>query len=119
MTSYPEMVSGPGRFDTRLMEVGQGRLIAKGGAEGYQIIGVTAGTLGPDSPGLGLALKISDGDNSERARQVAALHILRHLGVLDDSQMSDLAEFYTHPLYNWRKIQIGEIRPCFDFNSQG
>ena len=118
MTSYPDMVSGPGRFDTRLMEVGQGRLIAKVGAEGYQIIAVTAGALAPDSPGLALALKISDGDNSERARQVAALHILSRLGILDEQQMAELQEFYTHPLYNWRKLEIGEIRPCFEVDHQ-
>jgi L-asparaginase II len=118
MTSHPDMVSGPGRFDTRLMEVGDGRLMVKVGAEGYQIIGITAGALAPDSPGMGLALKISDGDNTERSRQVAALHILSRLGVLNDQQMDELREFYTHPIYNWRKIQVGEIRPCFEVDHQ-
>jgi len=111
MTSYPEMISGPGRFDTRLMEVGQGRLIVKEGADGYQIVGITAGALSPDSPGLGLVLKISDGDPDQRARKVAILHILSNLGILNDQQMAELQEFYIHPLYNWRKLQIGEIRP--------
>ena len=114
MTNHPEMISGPGRFDTRLMGVGQGRLIVKEGAEGYQVVGITAGALGPDSPGLGLVIKISDGDPDQRARQVTALHILSSLGILDADQMADLQEFYTRPLYNWRKLQVGEIRPCFE-----
>ena len=114
MTTHPEMVSGPGMFDTRLMQVGQGKMIVKCGAEGYQIVGITRGALGPDSPALGLAIKISDGDNNWRGCQVAAIHILSKMGLLTDSQRTNLAEFSARPLYNWRKLEIGSIRPCFD-----
>lgn len=114
MTSYPEMVSGPGMFDTRLMQVGKGKMIVKCGAEGYQIVGVTPGAFAPDSPALGIAIKMSDGDNNWRACQVTALHILYRLGILNTAQTTDLPEFNTRPLRNWRGIEIGMIRPCFE-----
>lgn len=119
MTQYPDMISGPGWFDTRLMEVGQGQMIAKYGADGFQIVAVAANALHPGSPGLGLALKISDGDVSERARQIATVHILFKLGILTQEQVEAIPQFYTHPLYNWRKLEIGQIRPCFKVDSRG
>ncbi len=82
MMFNPDMVGGPGRFDTRLMEVAQGRLLVKGGAEGFQAIGIMPGALYPDSPALGIALKISDGDQKSRARPAVALEVLRQLGAL-------------------------------------
>ena len=113
MTSNPEMISGPDMFDTRLMQVANGKMIAKCGAEGYQIVGFSAGVFGSGSPAMGLAIKVADGDNNWRACQVAALHILSQTGLLGNQQLGNLSDFYTRPLYNWRKLEIGAIRPCF------
>ncbi len=82
MTTHPDMVSGPGQFDTRLMEVGQGKLVVKGGAEGYQSIAILPGAIGPNSPALGIVYKVSDGDISGRARPIIGIEILRQLGAL-------------------------------------
>jgi L-asparaginase II len=114
MIRHPEMVAGPGKFDTLIMTAANGKLISKGGAEGYQAIGILPGVLGPDSPGLGIAIKISDGDLRGRARPAVALEILTHLGVLtlDEAEtLADLGPIF--PIYNWRKILIGEARPAF------
>lgn len=114
MTAHPDMVAGPGRFDTRLMQTASGRVLAKGGAEGYQAIGLLPGALGPGSAALGIAIKISDGDHASRARSAVALEILRQLGALSPSELEALADFGPRkPVYNWRKIVVGEIRPCF------
>ena len=113
MSSRPDMVGGPGRFDTRLMLVADGTIVCKGGAEGYQAIAIQSGLLGKNVPGVGIAFKISDGDASGRARHVVTLEILRQLGALDDDQLLALAEFDTRPLYNWRHLEVGMIRPCF------
>lgn len=113
MTSHPDMVSGPGRFDTVLMEVGQGKIVVKGGAEGYQAIGLAPGALGPGSPALGITYKIADGDSAGRARPLVGMTLLRQLGALDEAQLNALKAFDARPLYNWRKIEIGEIRPVF------
>jgi L-asparaginase II len=114
MSAHPSMVAGQGRFDTRLMEAAAGRLIAKGGAEGYQGIVILPGTLGVDSPALGIAFKISDGDPKGRARPAVSLEVLRQLGGLSTAEMEKLADLGpTFPVLNWRKIVVGEARPCF------
>ena len=111
MTAHPEMVAGAGRFDTRLMEVAQGKIVAKGGAEGYQAVGILPGVLAPDSPGVGIALKISDGDPKSRARPAVVLGLLIQLGALTPEEAESLKEYGpVFPIYNWRKILVGEGR---------
>jgi len=115
MTSFPNMVAGPTGFDTALMTAGRGKILAKGGAEGYQALALLPGACGEGSPAYGITFKIADGDQSkpERARPVAAIELLRRLGALDEEQVKALATFAARPLYNWRHIEIGEIRPAF------
>ena len=117
MTTCPEMVAGPERFDTMIMQAARGKVVSKGGAEGYQGMGVAPGALGPGSPALGIAIKISDGDRSDRAVATVALAVLLQLGVLGEAERAGLACFDRRSLYNWRQIEIGEIRPCFDLKS--
>jgi L-asparaginase II len=124
MTAYPEMVSGAGDFDTRLMQAGAGKIVCKRGAEGYQAIGLLPGALGPDSPGIGITMKITDGDFSERkldltghprVRPAVTLEILHQLGALSQAQLSELAEFGpVKQVRNHRGIIVGESRPVFD-----
>ncbi len=117
MPSHPDMVAGPERFDTIVMQVGKGRIISKGGAEGYQAMGLLPDALFPGSPALGICIKISDGDAGDffrggRARTIIAIEILRQLGALTDAEISEsLEKFAARPQYNWRKVRIGEIRP--------
>jgi L-asparaginase II len=119
MTTHPDMVSGPGRFDTRLMQVAQGKIISKGGAEGYQCLGILPKAIDPDSPGIGIAIKISDGDSKNRARPAVALEILRQLGALDQSQLDQLADFGPHlDIKNWRDIIVGQARPLINLNGK-
>jgi len=70
MTEHPEMVGGPRRDVTRLMQLVPG-LMAKDGAEGVFVAAV------PD--GRAVALKIADGAN--RGRAPVMLAALRALGV--------------------------------------
>ncbi len=119
MTSYPEMIAGPGKFDTRLMAATGGKIVSKGGAEGYQAIGIKPGVLGSDSPGIGIAIKISDGDVTGRARPLVALEILTKLGVLTTTEAESLADLGPKiSLINWRKILVGAARPLFEINLQ-
>ena len=114
MTSHPVMVGGIGRFDTRLMQETGGRMVAKGGAEGYQGIGLLSGAIRPESPALGVTLKISDGDPKGRARPAVVLEVLRQLDALPPSELKALEEFGpTLPVYNWRKLVVGKARPDF------
>jgi L-asparaginase II len=113
MTTHPDMVSGPQRFDTLLMQVGQGKIVCKGGAEGYQAFGLAPGALGPGSPAMGVTYKVIDGDQDGRARPVIAMAVLRQLGALNKEQMEALKAFDTRPIYNWRRLEVGVIRPAF------
>jgi L-asparaginase II len=120
MTRHPDMVAGPGKFDTRLMECGQGKIVSKGGAEGYRGIGLLPGALGPGSPALGIALKISDGDPRGRATHAVSLEILRRLGALSADELESMADFGpVLPVTNWRKLVVGQAHPAFELQFDG
>jgi L-asparaginase II len=126
MSSFPEMASGYGEFDEQLMKAGGGKIVTKRGAEGYQIIGLLPGVLGPDSPGIGIALKVSDGDASRmgdhlestnRVRPAVSIEILRQLGVLSAEQEQALASFGPEKtITNHRGLMTGRSHPVFKLN---
>ncbi len=128
MMANPVMVGGVGRFDTRVMEVCSRRILAKGGAEGYMAMGILAGALGAESPGIGIAFKVADGDLSvrnadgsfrNRVRPAMALEILKQLGYVSDKELEALAEFGpVKPITNHRKIVVGESRPAFSLKRE-
>lgn len=114
MTAHPEMVRGPGGYDTELMRVRPGQWASKGGAEGYQAVALAPGALGPGSPALGLTLKVADGNG--RAVSLAASEALRQLGALPAEAWAELGRLGLTPplaLRNWRGLQVGEARTVF------
>lgn len=114
MQARPDLVGGPASFDTRLMEVAGDRLVAKVGAEGYQGIGLMPGALASSSSGVGIALKIADGDARKMAVSAVALEVLRQLGALTNGELAELSEFGPErPVHNWRRIEVGRSAPCF------
>ncbi len=124
MLAYPDMIGGPDNFDTSLMQAAQGRVICKGGAEGFQAFGIMPGAISPGSPALGVAFKISDGDLKGHnypagdphghVRPAVALEILRQLSAFEAEDLEKLADFGPEfPVENWRKLKVGEASPCF------
>jgi L-asparaginase II len=111
MTGVPEMVAGPGRFTTRLMEATGGRVLAKEGAEGFYSVAVR----GPVA--LGIAVKIADG--GLRCRDGVVLDVLRQLGSLSGAEFEALREFHAPALHNFRGLRVGEIRPEVDLEEVG
>lgn len=103
MRSHPEMVGGTRRLCTDLVGATQGRVIAKVGAEGVYC------AAWPER-GLGIALKVRDGDN--RSAQVALLAVLRQLGeaVGDELPLGTLAWYAEPPLRNTRQALTGRLR---------
>lgn len=111
MIEHPEMVGGSkGRLDTELIKAGEGRLISKIGAEGVYTIGVLPCSEWPT--GLGLALKIEDGDD-HRARPPAVIEALRQLGILANRELTALADYAPTPVTNRRGERVGEARAAF------
>jgi L-asparaginase II len=103
MGEAPEMVAGPGRFTSRLIQATGGRVVGKEGAEGFYAVAVR----GPVA--LGIALKIADG--GERCRDGVVLDVLLQLGSLSGAELAELAESHRPPLFNHRGVRTGEIVP--------
>lgn len=115
MTSYPNLVGGPGRMDSVLMEVAQGAVLAKGGAEAFQGMALPPRVLSPQSPAIGIAFKIADGDARNRVRAAVALEVLRQLHVLSKDQLQKLEEFGPEwTIRNWRGLEVGKAYPIFE-----
>jgi L-asparaginase II len=101
MIAYPEYISGTGELDAVLMQVGDGAIACKGGAEGVH--GVSA-----IPQGLGYVSKVRDGGS--RARGPSTIAALRRLGALDEEQATKLARFAHPVVYNRAGRAVGEIR---------
>lgn len=96
----PFYVAGSNRFCTRLMEVGQGRLFAKTGAEG-----VYCGAI-PEL-GLGIALKCDDG--AGRAAEVMMAATMQQLLSADDPLHVELANLVTCEVNNRNGWKVGQL----------
>jgi len=114
MAAHADMVAGPERFDTDGMVAGKGSFISKLGAEGFRGIGILPGRTTGINCGLGLTIKISDGDATYRATSLIAMVVLKALGVLDEIQINALKRYDRRPVTNWRGKEIGEIRPSYE-----
>ncbi|MGH9847197.1 MAG: asparaginase [Blastocatellia bacterium] len=115
MVEHPEMVGGTSkRLDTDLMRAARGQLISKVGAEGVQLLGAKPSARYPK--GLGIAIKIEDGD-IRRARDPVVIETLRQLGLLDDDGLAILAGYARTTVFNHRKIEVGAVRTCFKLSS--
>jgi len=100
MTAHPEMVSGEGRSDLELMQAGRGDWVAKIGAEGVQGIGVRGA-------GIGIAIKVADGN--KRALRPVVASVLEQLGLLDERRRSELAHWVAPVVHNYRGLVTGRI----------
>lgn len=114
MTKYPELIGGTAdRLDTEIMRAAPGKLISKVGAEGVYTAGVLPSEKWPS--GLGLALKIEDGDD-HRARPTVVIEALRQLSVLKDDSLESVARYAFFPVNNRSGDVVGEIRASFSLN---
>lgn len=101
MTSHPELVSGTGRNDLAFMQTAPGDWVAKIGADGVQVIGVR-------SAGIGIALKVADGNM--RALNTATVSVLQQLGLVDSPDALLLAPWVRPQLTNYKGLHTGEVR---------
>jgi L-asparaginase II len=104
MTAYPVNVSGEGNLVATIMEVSQGRVAAKTGAEGLLCLAV------PER-GLGIAIRIADG--TYRTHAVAAVAALEQLGILDDVMRQEILARHNPELRNHNGRLVGEIKSVF------
>ena len=101
MTTHPELVSGTNRQDLAFMQTRPNDWVAKIGADAVQVLGIR-------SAGLGIAVKVIDGN--QRAVIAAAIGVLKKLGLLDDLDASPIAQWASADLINAAGIQTGRVR---------
>ncbi len=105
MTRHPFLVAGTDRFDTSLMEVSKGRLVAKGGAAGVHC-------CADRGSGQAIALKFESGDGTWVG--TAVLATLHQLGRLDAGELQALQRFARPSLRNHRRIEVGRAMAVFE-----
>jgi L-asparaginase II len=98
----PFMVGGTDRFDTQVMQRLGERVFCKVGAEGVYCAAL------PDR-GLGVALKIDDGNNA-RAAEVTMAALIEAFVVLDEGEAGLLRSLSEVRLRNWNGIEVGALR---------
>jgi L-asparaginase II len=98
----PFMVGGSARFDSVVMQALGERVFCKVGAEGMYCAAL------PEQ-GLGVAIKIDDG-NTSRACEVAMAAVIEGwLPLLADGERHLLAGLSNLTLRNWRGIEVGRL----------
>ena len=102
VAAAPFMVAGTGRFDTRVMERLGARVFSKVGAEGVYCASL------PEL-GLGVAIKMDDG-NTARACEVVMAAVIQQLLPLDDADAAFMAGFSEVVMRNWNGIEVGRLR---------
>ena len=102
MTAHPFLVGGTNRFDTALMEVTRGRLLAKGGAAG-------AHCTADRRSGVGLSIKLEDVDGTWLSAAVMA--VLVDLGWLTADEQQALDGFAHPMLRNHKGLEVGRVQP--------
>lgn len=102
-SEFPHLIGGTDRLDTMLMRAATGKIISKVGADGVWLCGVLPSERYPS--GLGIALKIEDGDDM-LSRPVVAVDLLRKLGILEGDKLPELSPM---PIINRRGDKVGEI----------
>lgn len=105
MQSFPQATGGEARFSTALMEAAGGRVVAKGGAEGLECIGV------PQS-GWGIAVKVEDG--ATRAVAPAVIALLEAFDVLPAQAIAALGPHHRPELLNAAGMRVGRLEPVLN-----
>jgi len=114
MSAYPELIGGTSnRLDTEIMRAAPRRIVSKVGADGVYTAGINPCKEWPN--GLGLALKIEDGDD-HRARPTVVIESLRQLGILANESLEAVARYAFFPVRNRRGDVVGEVTPQFELN---
>lgn len=108
MTARPFLVDGTNMMATRVMEVTNGSVALKPGAEGVYCAAL------PEM-GLGIALKIEDG--AGRAAEFTVATVLDRLGAFTPTQRAALASYLEPRVYNVAGVEVGHYAPGIALNT--
>jgi L-asparaginase II len=102
MAAHPVMISEEGDVDTSIMQVTEGRVIAKLGAEGMVCLAI------PEH-GLGIAIRETSG--ASRALGPIAVAVLEALATEPPQVLHELREALVEPVRTFSGTVVGEVRP--------
>lgn len=99
--AHPHLVAGsePLRFDTAIMRATNGRLFAKGGADGVRVLGV-------QDAGIAFVGKVDDGN--DRGLVPVAIEVLARLGHVSETEAQAVSEFVDPVIRNAAGLAAGE-----------
>ena len=103
MRAHPEYTSGTDQPGVQLARATRGRIMMKTGADGFLMAYVA-------DQGLGIALKIADGE--ARARIPALIALLSAVGLLDAAEQREIARLAEPPVVNSTGATVGRICAC-------
>jgi L-asparaginase II len=98
----PSMVAGSGRFDTRVIERFGERVYCKVGAEGMYCAALP-------QRGLGIAIKMDDGNNARACEVVMAALLEALVGAIGGDERALLASLSNVTLRNRRGVEVGRL----------
>jgi L-asparaginase II len=109
VAAAPFMVAGSGRFDTRVMERLGARVFCKVGAEGVYCAAL------PER-GLGVAIKMDDGNNA-RGCEVVMAAVIEKLLALNEADAAFMRSLSDVQMKNWNGIEVGRLRAAAGLRS--
>lgn len=101
--AYPEYMSGTSEPTALIARATNGEVIMKTGAEGF-LVAIIPGK------GLGVALKIADGN--PRARVIALLNLLQQLDLLTPESLRALQPLFNQTVHDSIGRSVGEVCGC-------
>ncbi|MBI5719384.1 MAG: asparaginase [Burkholderiales bacterium] len=99
----PQMVAGSGRFDSRVAQQFGERVFCKVGAEGVYCAALPGA-------GLGVAIKMDDGNTARAAEVTMAAVIERLVPLQGDAEAALIRSLSDVALRNWNGIEVGRLR---------
>ena len=101
MTKYPEIVGGSDKFDTDLMRISEGKLLAKSGADGVFCIGVR------NKNGMGITIKMESGNT--KFLPPVVIHVLDQMKILPKEKLNQFKKYCPLDVKNYRDEIVGEF----------
>ena len=104
MIKYPDIVGGTDRFDTDLIRISEGNLLAKSGADGVFCIGIRNNN---NNKGIGITIKMESGNMI--FVPMVVIQVLSQLKILSKEKLNQLEKYCPSCVKNYRNEKVGSF----------
>lgn len=101
MIKYPEILGGTDRFDTDLIRISEGKLLAKSGADGVFYIGVR------NENGIGVTVKMES--ENMKFLPLVVIRILDQLKILPKEKLNQFKKYCPLDVRDCRNEIVGKF----------